>query len=67
VDHEKGAAEGRGSRSVATQLASVARVHVHELGDGLDPDDLSDSELRAIVARYMPTSLASPRDPDRRP
>ena len=57
----------RASTSVATQLASVARVHAHELGDGLDPDDLSDTELRAIVAHCMPTSLASPCDPDRRP
>ena len=48
------------SVSLAPQLSSVARVHVHELAEGLDPDDLGDAELRRIVSRYLPASLNLP-------
>ncbi|MBM4319086.1 MAG: toprim domain-containing protein [Deltaproteobacteria bacterium] len=42
---------------IAGALAPTTKVHVHELPDGLEPEDLPDHDLRAIVMGYLPFSL----------
>lgn len=50
-----------GSRTVAEILSASIPVHVHYIEDGLDPDDLSDPDLRSVVGEHLPAALAQPK------
>jgi len=48
------------SRNAANLLDGSATVHIHDIADGLDPDDLSDTELQRIVAQHLPAAVTRP-------
>lgn len=45
------------ARSIARLLSRSTQVHVYDLPEHHDPDDLSDSELRRVVHAHLPFSL----------
>lgn len=51
----------RAGRSAARRISSALRasvpVHVHELPDGREPEDLDDEDLRSIALHHLPFSL----------
>jgi DNA primase len=47
----------KASKAIVEKLRGKTKTFVHQLRDGLDPDDLSDGELEVVVSRYYPFSL----------
>ncbi len=45
------------AESIAYKLRGKIKTFVHQLPDGFDPDDLSDSNLRAVVSLYYGEQL----------
>lgn len=47
----------KATASIIEKLGAKTKTFVHQLPQGLDPDDLSDAELNKAVSRYYPFSL----------
>ena len=47
----------KAAASIVEKLGGKTETFVYQLPDGLDPDDLSDVDLKMIVSRYYPFSL----------
>lgn len=45
------------TQRLTVTLSANTTVHVHQLGDALEPEDLSDHDLASLVGAYLPSSL----------